>query len=642
MSLAFEPAARPRVQPPTPRSSHATRRVASLPSGSPPPADLAFLDPLGLPHGLLLRVAAKARKQGVAAHDILLAEEIISPEAYYGCLARFLNLPFSNDLSALGAAQADQSALRAGLACASRPGTTVIAPQGAALMGLLDLYMRTGRTPGRGTIVTTPQRLAGWVRSAAATTIADRASHDLARADASLTAASVPSRRLAAGLALTLGVAAASLMAGGLPWLLVSALVCLIMCGAIVTRLLATLGGCMKAPPEAPDLQDHELPRYTILVPLYKEASVVARLLDALERIDYPRAKLDIKLLIEADDPETRRAIERLSPGPVYDIVIAPPGHPRTKPRALNIGLASARGALLTVYDAEDEPDPWQLRRAAAAFAQSPESIACLQCPLTIDNARDSWLAGLFALDYASLFDVLDPGLARLNLPIPLGGTSNHFRVAALRRLHGWDAWNVTEDADMGVRLARMGYGVATLDAPTYEEAPARPAAWLAQRRRWMKGWMQTLIVHLRHPLRLVRELGVLRAAALTTMLAGGVLGPLVGPLYLALFIHDGFWGALFAPVTMADALKSTLWCAIALLGAVALLAPIFIGAKRRGLTGLLPLLPLLPLYQALLGLAAALALADLFRRPHHWAKTTHGLARSSLRNADWRNSPIG
>ena len=633
MSLAFGPTARPRIPPAPQRWSHAAPRDASFPSGPPPPADLAFLRPLGLPPRLLLKIAAKARAQGVAAHEVLLAEEIVSADDYYRCLARWLNLAFSDDPATLGPAVADPSALRTGVACGVSAETIVIAPQGRALLGLLDLYRKTGRAPGEGTIVTTPQRLAQWVRTAAAATIAGRASHDLERADASLTAAHVPSRRVAAGLAALLAFAGVGLVAGGLPWLLVSSLVCLIMCGAILTRLLATMGGCLRKQKEAPPLADHELPRYTILIPLYREAAVVAPLLDALGRIDYPRGKLDIKLLIEADDDETRQAIRRLAPGPIYDIVVAPPGHPRTKPRALNIGLASARGALVTVYDAEDDPDPLQLRRAAAAFAQAPQSLACLQCPLTIDNARDSWLAGLFALDYASLFEVLDPGLARLGLPIPLGGTSNHFRVEALRRLQGWDAWNVTEDADMGVRLARMGYGVATLDAPTWEEAPAKLAAWLAQRRRWMKGWMQTLIVHLRQPGRLVRELGFVRAAALTTMLAGGVLGPLVGPLYVALFVYDGVWGALFAPVTLVDAISSVLWCSIAALGGLAMAVPIVIGARRRGLMRLLPLLPLLPAYQVLLGLAAAMALIDLFKRPHHWAKTTHGLARSSLRN---------
>ena len=583
--------------------------------GAPPPADLAFLGPLGLPSGLLWKIAARAQKQGVAAHEVLLAEEFVSPDDYYRCLASRLGLPFEAEREPIGEDQAQR-----------------LAPQGVALLEALERC-----EPPPGAVVTTPKRLARWERALQGAALADAASHDLGGADASLTAERVPSRSFAVGLSLTLGLAAASFVAGGPLWLAASGLVSLILFGAIITRLLATLGGCLRKPDASPLAPDHALPRYTILVPLYKEAAVVARLLDGLERIDYPRAKLDIKLLIEGDDEETRLALERLAPGPVYDIVVVPPGRPRTKPRALNVGLALAHGELITVYDAEDDPDPLQLRRAAAAFARSPLDLACLQCPLVIDNARDSWLAGFFALDYAALFEVLDPGLARFGLPIPLGGTSNHFRTDVLRRLHGWDAWNVTEDADMGTRLARMGFWVATLEAPTFEEAPAKPRAWLAQRRRWMKGWTQTLIVHLRDPSRLVRELGVLRAAALTAMLAGGVLGPLIGPFYVVWFIHDAVWGDLLAPETLAQLFVSALWCLVAAMGALALLLPIFMGAKRRRLKRFLPLLFLLPAWQLLMGFAAGLALADLFMRPHHWAKTTHGLARSSL-----RRGPIG
>ncbi len=619
--------------PPPPRWSHAAPRDASYPKVPALPADLAILKPLGLSPELLVKIAAKARRQGVAAHEVLLAEEIVGPEDYYRCLAQALNLPFVWDpKELLGPALADPSALRAGIAHAAS-GTPVIAPKGQALLGLLGLKGNRKLPTGKSMVITTPGRFALWVRAACGATIAERASHDLGRADPSLTAEQVPSRRVAAALAVAWAMAGAGFVTGGLAWLLVSSLVCVVLCGAIFMRLLATIAGSLRTQAQAPDLPDHELPRYTILVPLYKEARVVGRLLDALDRLDYPRAKLEIKLLIEADDHETREAIERLAPRPIHDIVIAPPGQPRTKPRALNIGLACARGELLTVYDAEDDPDPQQLRRAAAAFAQAPQSLGCLQCPLAIDNARDSWLTGLFALDYASLFEVLDPGLARLGLPIPLGGTSNHFPVEALRALQGWDAWNVTEDADMGVRLARMGYCVATLDTPTWEEAPANFGAWLAQRRRWMKGWMQTLIVHVRQPRRLARELGFARAAALVAMLAGGVLGPLVGPLYAALFIHDAVWGSLFSPAALLETLASALWCVIAILGGLVMVAPMMIGARRRNLSRLLKLLPLLPAYNALLGLAAVLAMVDLFRRPHHWAKTTHGLARSSLRS---------
>ena len=317
-----------------------------------------------------------------------------------------------------------------------------------------------------------------------------------------------------------------------------------------------------------------------------------------------------------------------------FDIIVASPGLPRTKPRALNIGLAVAQGDLLVVYDAEDVPDPQQLRRAAATFAKRGPDLGCLQCRLVIDNADDSWLSGLFALEYAALFEVFNPGLAALGWPMPLGGTSNHFRVATLRRLHGWDAWNVTEDADIGLRLARFGYRVEALNSATLEEAPAQLGPWLAQRRRWLKGWMQTLIVHARGPRRMAGELGAGRMAATFLLLGGGVLGPLLGPFYAGLFLIEASSGQLLSPPSLPEALLSTLWCSNAAIGTLALVLPAVLGARRSGILHLLPRLVAMPLYLALLCLAAVLAVGDLLRQPHHWAKTPHGLARTSLRKS--------
>ena len=206
---------------------------------------------------------------------------------------------------------------------------------------------------------------------------------------------------------------------------------------------------------------------------------------------DYPRGKLDIKLVIEHDDRATRLAIVALDLPAIYEIVVAPIGWPRTKPRALNIALPLVRGELLVIFDAEDAPAPGQLREAAERFLRAPRELACLQARLAIDNIEDSWLTRLFAIEYAVLFDVLNPGLAGLGLPLPLGGSSNHFRTEVLREVCGWDAWNVTEDADLGLRLARFGYGVGILPSSTQEEAPAFIDAWLRQRRRWSKGWMR-------------------------------------------------------------------------------------------------------------------------------------------------------
>ncbi len=402
--------------------------------------------------------------------------------------------------------------------------------------------------------------------------------------------------------------------------------------GALALRLLALKAGLALRENFAPSLAEEDLPSYTLLVPLFHEAAIVPRLMEALERLSYPRERLQILLLLEEEDQETRIALHSLALGAHVTLVIAPKGEPQTKPRALNIGLGLARGDLTTIYDAEDNPDPQQLRQVAAFFARAPQNLACVQCPLHIDNADDSWIAAIFALEYAALFDLLDPGLADLGLPVPLGGTSNHFRTTVLRQLCGWDAWNVTEDADMGVRLARSGFAVGTLACPTDEEAPAVRDAWISQRKRWMKGWLQTLIVLLRHPGRLIGELGLVRALSIVILLLGGVLGPLVGIWLMGLFIFDALLGSLLQPVTALDTAASLLWCLIAAAGALVAVIPLWLGARKRGLQHLLIWLPLLPAYYTLLSYAALLGIVDYIRRPHYWDKTDHGLAVHSLR----------
>ncbi len=244
-----------------------------------------------------------------------------------------------------------------------------------------------------------------------------------------------------------------------------------------------------------------------------------------------------------------------------------------------------------------------------------------------IDNGGANWMTGLFALDYAALFDVHNKGLAALGLPIFLGGTSNHFRLDALREIGFWDAYNVTEDADLGLRLARAGYRVGSLDSHTFEEAPTAFAALLKQRTRWFKGWMQTGLVHCGRPARLVADLGGVRALAVVAMFAGGVLGPLVGPLLTARLAHDALFGALLSPTTRFEMVCAALWIALALGGGAALLLPILIGARRRRLAARSRVTLLLPLWLLMLSLASWRALFQLWRRPFHWEKTEHGLS---------------
>jgi cellulose synthase/poly-beta-1,6-N-acetylglucosamine synthase-like glycosyltransferase len=281
------------------------------------------------------------------------------------------------------------------------------------------------------------------------------------------------------------------------------------------------------------------------------------------------------------------------------------------------------------VFDAEDRPEPNQLRLAFDAFVANGERLACVQARLTIDNTADSWLTRVFTAEYAGLFDVFLPGLAAWRLPLPLGGSSNHFRSAVLRQIGGWDPYNVTEDADLGMRLARFGYHTAVVRSTTYEEAPARFRAWLRQRTRWFKGWMQTWMVHMRSPLRLAGDLGW-RGFVVFQLLVGGTV--------LAALIHVPFaallgWRAAMDPLDdpMSRILLG-LEVAALLSGYVISAVLGLVGLSRRRLLGCAWALLLMPLYWVLLSLAAWRALLQLLHDPYGWEKTEHGLARTSRR----------
>lgn len=312
------------------------------------------------------------------------------------------------------------------------------------------------------------------------------------------------------------------------------------------------------------------------------------------------------------------------------EIVVAPPGLPRTKPRALNIALALAQGAFTVVYDAEDVPEPDQLRLAVATFARAQDDVACLQARLVIDNTDDNWLTRLFTIEYATLFDVINPGLAKLHLPVPLGGTSNHFRTSVLHELHGWDSWNVTEDADLGIRLALSGYRVGDLPSSTLEEAPLTIGAWVRQRTRWMKGFMQVIVTHSRDPIREWRLLGPLGFAAVS-MTLGTVVTALGYPFFIAIVVAWLWNGSLLFITDPIGVVGSALGLNLFAAGLISMLAPAFTALRRRGwLWRLWPFIGLMPLYFVLATVAAWRGLFELAFAPSRWNKTEHGLARTS------------
>ncbi len=365
-----------------------------------------------------------------------------------------------------------------------------------------------------------------------------------------------------------------------------------------------------------------DLPRYTVLVALHDEAEVMDQLVERLARIDYPADRLQGLLILEAHDSATIAAALAASRPAWLEVLVAPPGRPQTKPRALNRALPHATGDLLTVYDAEDEPDPLQLREAAARFAADADGrLACLQAPLRIRRMHSAlhpspFLDRQFAAEYASLFETALPGMARIGLPFPLGGTSNHFRVDVLREVGGWDAFNVTEDADLGFRLWARGWRLGVIARPTWETPPGDLSDWLPQRTRWLKGYMQTWGVHTRQPWRL----GVRGAFALTMTVGTGIVSASInGPslIWLATTVLVAALAGL-PPQTPALALS------VLILGAASAWLSCAIGARRAGvLYGPTDML-VAPAYWALQSLAAAHAAWRLVREPFAWDKTRH------------------
>lgn len=601
----------------------------------PPPIEIAFLTRHGVPAAALAATAERARRLGVEPARELIASGAVTETAFYRALATERGLPFHDGRLPLLPGGEHGAVLHAGVApVVVRPGSALrfaLAPTGAALRNLLE----AGPRRRDDIAVTTPRHFAASLREANAASLARRLAGLDADGLARETARTGSSRgqKLAAAFCIGPGAYAGTLA----PFETFSLLALL---AGPVFLAVAGLRLAAALEPPAADLwqrfgwriDEARLPIYTVAVPLLREEAVLPHLIAALSALDYPAAKLEILLLVEAGDDGMRRALADAALPAHFSVLVVPPGRPRTKPRALNLALAEARGALFAVYDAEDHPDPQQLRQAAARFLRAPASIACLQARLAIDNARDGLLPALFALEYAGLFEVLNPGLLRFHLPILLGGTSNHFRTDALRAVGGWDAWNVTEDADIGVRLVRAGHRIADLPSLTWEEAPLTLPAWLKQRSRWIKGHVQTLICHLRDPLALLREAGPAASATFLALALGSVVTALGYPAFAVAAIIAWNKGALLTPGGPIDGWASAIALMVMLAGAVAILVPPALGVWRRGEYRLLAFLPLLPLYYGLVSVAAWLALFEYTTRRHSWNKTAHGLARSSTR----------
>jgi len=589
------------------------------------PTEIGFLAHHGHAPETLRQAAFLAHRAGVSADELVLKQGLIQEAEFYRALAAELQLPF------MAAPRLWRSALYpgsilAGLApLADARAGFVMAPRGASLAHLLKTRPR-----GRSLAITTPSGLRDAVFRTQARLIAHRAASDLTERAPDL-ATGLGYGQIAVLFAIITLVSFGAPLAPGLTVAILAVALGPLFLGMIVLRLAAAiLDNPIEPVAQPPRREDAALPVYTIIAALYREKRVAARLIDALARLDYPAAKLDIKLVLEADDGETLEVLRSIElPGNV-EIIVAPRGEPRTKPRALNIALPLARGRFTVIYDAEDVPDPAQLRLAVARFSELPANVACLQARLTIDNTDDSWLTRLFTIEYAALFDVFNPGLALIGCPVPLGGTSNHFRTSALRDTHGWNAWNMTEDADLGIRLARLGYEVRDLPSSTLEEAPITLRAWMRQRTRWVKGFVQTGTSHSRKPWIPLRQLGVWRFYGALSLTCGTALSALVYPLLSGLFLAAWLLGKSSPLASRWETALHAYSLTLFAFGAASIFVPACVALHRRRLRRLLPWVPLLPVYYILVSLAAWMALWELATAPFRWNKTSHGLARTS------------
>ena len=376
-------------------------------------------------------------------------------------------------------------------------------------------------------------------------------------------------------------------------------------------------------------LNDAELPVFTVLVPMFREHEVLPILVEAMRRLDYPRAKLDVKLVLEANDTQTIEAAKALHAESLFEIVRVPHSLPKTKPKACNYALRFARGEYTVVFDAEDIPEPDQLRKVVAVFRRASERVACVQARLNYFNRDDNFLTRMFTLEYSQWFDYLLPGLHQLRIPIPLGGTSNHFRTATLLALGAWDPYNVTEDADLGVRLTQAGYRVAVVNSTTFEEANGIFRSWINQRSRWIKGYMQTWLVHMRRPLMLWRRLGPVGFLGFQLFIGFPPVTALINPLLwlsfaLGLFLGPDVVARLYPGPVLALAMLNLI------AGNAMYIYFNMIAAAKRRWYHLVPWGLLAPLYWVLHSVAAYKAAYQLVIRPHYWEKTQHATSATT------------
>jgi cellulose synthase/poly-beta-1,6-N-acetylglucosamine synthase-like glycosyltransferase len=571
--------------------------------------------------------------------DAILSRNWVDPSMFYQAVAYHYQLPFVDlirdapDPSLLVASEAETYARKLTIPWMRREGRVVVATAEPGPETVLFARQRWGTAIEL--VVASKFDIVWAVQTAFADALSHTAVYELAEQNPEMSAQQVftPAQVI-------FGYALLTVLMVGFAFAPIATLIAINLAmsvfylGTFVFKgILVSLGGARSAEQDeavaiaARALSDDELPVFTVLVPMFREPAMLPVIAQALRQLDYPLGKLDIKLVLEAGDHETIEVARTLGLEGVFEVIRVPPSHPQTKPKACNFALQFARGEFLVIYDAEDRPEPDQLRKVVATFRRLPANTACLQCRLNYFNANENWLTRMFALDYALWFDQMLPGLERLNVPIPLGGTSNHFKIDVLRSLRAWDPFNVTEDADLGIRLTQKGYRVGIVDSTTFEEASCQTGNWIRQRSRWIKGYMQTFLVHTRRPLHLLRTIGPLGFLGFVFFIGGTVISGLLNPVFWTLYL---IW--LVAATNGFDPLFPQFLLFLSLFNLLAgngafiflhMLAPV-----RRGWLHLIPYSLTVLGYWVLISIAAYKALGQLLRNPFYWEKTQHGVSK--------------
>jgi cellulose synthase/poly-beta-1,6-N-acetylglucosamine synthase-like glycosyltransferase len=602
------------------------------------PADIAFLAGQGFPAHLLAQAAQIGEAKGIAASEVLMARGWLDRKTYGQQLAAEAGLEHCEEIPA-GFAAADAGhavdAVESGpLLALADDGPVLCVAAGrdfardiaAVMRGKPGLLSRIRLVPGPELRIARLAAKAEAQSRRAAFSLSEKTPHFSAL------------RRLSPAQRLFFVLMAAACLAGMVLWPAATltaagmALTAFYTAAVLLRAIMIWRLDKVRRPlhfrpkPAAPE----DLPRYSILVALYREAGQVRPLVEALSALQWPADRREVFLVCEADDAATVTAVWQTELPEGFHLVLCPPSLPRTKPKALNYALPLASGRYTVIYDAEDRPHPLQLREAHERFEQAGPQLACLQAPLAIHNGGENWLTAMFSVEYDTLFRGMLPVLEGFGGPLPLGGTSNHFRTDALRSAGEWDPWNVTEDADLGVRLARLGHQCGTLNLPTQEEAPPDAGIWLRQRTRWLKGWMQTILVHSRNPAGMIRQIGWRRTALFHLVLTSIVVSALAHPLFLAVLCVEALQMASGAPAGLPDRLLFGLAFFNLAAGytTYAFFAREVVLRNRGRKVGLLLLT--LPAYWLMISAAGWRAAWQFIADPFRWEKTEHGLSKSA------------